>query len=267
MRRDVYTHGHQRSVVGQHARRTAETCAQFLLPRLQASMRVLDVGCGPGTITAGLANRVPDGKVIGVDVSSEVLAGARDHCAAAALSNVTFEEASVYGLRFDEATFDVAYAHQVLQHLADPVAALAEMRRVLRPGGLVAVRDGDYYTMCCSPESEAIDRWRDVYRKVSRHNGAEPDAGRYLLKWLGDAGFGSIEMTASCGVLADEESRRNWGESWAERCLSSSFGQQAVEYGYATASEMESIAEGWRSWSREPEGYFHFIHGEGIAVK
>ena len=103
-----------------------------------ARRAVLDVGCGPGTITVDLAARVPEGQVTGIDAAAGVLAEARPKPSAAGQANVTFETGDVYRLAFDDATFDVVHAHQVLQHLSDPVAALTEMRRVCRPGGLVA---------------------------------------------------------------------------------------------------------------------------------
>ena len=91
---DRYTHGHHESVVQNHARRRAEVDAWFLLPRLTAGMRLLDAGCGPGTITVGLAKAVVPGEVTGIDLSEEVLEQARDHAASENVNNVTFESAT-----------------------------------------------------------------------------------------------------------------------------------------------------------------------------
>ena len=110
---------------------------------------VLDVGCGPGTITAGLARRAS--RVVGLDMSADMVAEARRHAADCGLDNASFQVGSAYDLPWDGDSFDVVYAHQVLQHLSDPVRALREARRVLRPGGLVAVRDSDYGTMVHAP--------------------------------------------------------------------------------------------------------------------
>ena len=262
----MYTHGYQPAVVEQHARRTAESSAAFLLPHLEGWMRILDVGCGPGSITVGLARRVPDGEVVGIDVASGIVERAQRKCAETDVTNVTFQKESVYDLPYDSGSFDIVYAHQVLQHLTDPVAALKEIHRVVKTGGLVAVRDSDYYTMSRTPESPLMDRWRELYCQVARHNGAEPDAGRHLYRWLRSAGFANITMSATCQVMAGEESRRNWGESWAERCLTTDFASQAVEYGYTTRGELEEIAEGWRAWANDPDGYLHYVCDEGLAV-
>ena len=265
VKQDVYTHGHQTAVVNQHARRTAEECARFARHVIEPSHRILDVGCGPGSITAGLGRWVPDGEVVAIEPGGDIVDTARATIVEQGLTNVRVEAASVYELPYDDDSFDLAYAHQVLQHLTDPVLALREMRRVVRPGGHVAVRDADYYTMCCAPEIDEIDRWRDIYRKVARHNDAEPDAGRYLYGWCKQAGLSDVVMTASVWTYGDPEERANWGNSWAERCLTTSFGEQAVEYGYATLEEMHEISAGWRRWASLDDGYFHFIHGEALA--
>ena len=133
-----YSHGHHESVLRSHQGRTAENSAGFLLPHLEAGQDLLDVGCGPGTITTDLAQRVAPGRTTGIDLSSDVIATARQTQDQAGRTDVVFEQASVYELPFADKTFDVVYAHQVLQHLSEPVAALIEMRRVLREGGVLA---------------------------------------------------------------------------------------------------------------------------------
>src|SRR5262245_34498274 len=127
VRHETYTHGHAPATVRQHGQRTADEAAAFLLPALAAGMRVLDGGCGPGSITRGLAERVAPGEVVGVDLSRETLESARRDAAARRLTNLRYEEASVYALPFPDGSFDVAYAHQVLQHLRERDAALREM--------------------------------------------------------------------------------------------------------------------------------------------
>src|SRR2546428_11725783 len=92
LRREKYTHGHAPATVRQHARRTAEEAAAFLLPALRRGMRLLDVGCGPGSITQGLAERLAPGQVVGLDLSRETLAAARQDAAARGLENLQYEE-------------------------------------------------------------------------------------------------------------------------------------------------------------------------------
>ncbi|WP_375431629.1 class I SAM-dependent methyltransferase [uncultured Friedmanniella sp.] len=134
---ETYTHGHHASVLRSHGWRTAENSAAYLLPHLRPDLRLLDVGTGPGTITVDFACRLPEGSVAGIDNADAAVEATR---ALAAREGVAVAAAvgDVYALDFADDSFDVVHAHQVLQHLVDPVAALAEMRRVCRPGGLVA---------------------------------------------------------------------------------------------------------------------------------
>ena len=267
MKSDSYTHGHHASVVQQHLRRTAEEAASFLLPKLTAQMRILDVGCGPGSISVGLARHVPAGEVVAIDVAEEVLDVARQRAADEEVTNIRFEPASVYELPYEDAAFDAVYAHQVLQHLSDPVAALREASRVLKPGGMVAVRDADYGTMVEWPKSPEIGRWRDIYHAVAEANNADADAGRALPSWLRHAGFSAVEVFLDNWRFDDPETVRNWGESWAVRTTDSAFGKQAVQYGIATEVDLAEIAAGWRAWTTDPDAFFMFIHVGCLAYK
>ncbi|WP_419841242.1 methyltransferase domain-containing protein [Candidatus Poriferisodalis sp.] len=263
--RDVYIHGHHHAAVAQHAKRTAEDCAAFARHAISEDAQILDVGCGPASITAGLARWAHRGHVTGIEPGGDILNTAAATIAAAGVGNVTLEAASVYELPYPDDSFDVAYAHQVCQHLSDPVAAVTEMARVVRRGGWVAVRDSDYSTMRPYPASEEITRWREVFRTVSRHNGAEPDAGRHLYAWFRAAGLPQVQMSGAVQQFWTDATRRDWGYSWAERCLHTAFARQAVDYGYSTRDELEWIAAGWRRWADRPDAYFHYVHGQALA--
>jgi len=259
---DTYLHGHHDSVLRSHRWRTAENSAGYLLPRLSPGARLLDVGCGPGTITVGLASYVGEGRVTGIDAAEEVLAQARAEAARCAARNVDFEVGDVYRLRASDDAFDVVHAHQVLQHLSDPVAALVEMRRVCRPGGIVAARDGDYGGMIWFPEDPELGRWRDLYRHVAKSVGGEPDAARRLAPWARRAGFTEITVSASSWCFATPEERSWWGNLWAERLTHSSFGHQAVRSGLAERADLERLATAWRRWASNDDGWFLVPHGE-----
>lgn len=263
---DRYTHGHHESVVQSHARRRAEVEAWFLLPRLGPEMRVLDAGCGPGTVTAGLARAVSPGEVIGLDAVPEVLDHARAHAAEEGVDNVTFVAGDVYALEFPDAHFDVAYANQLLQHLTDPVRAIQEMRRVLKPGGLLAVRDADYDTMCPHPKFPEFQDWNRLYHEVAYRNHAEPDAGRTLPAWVRTAGFPEIEIHPNV-VAMDGEEARIWGRTWSQRILYSGIADQALEYGLANQSQLERISDGWATWAESREPFFMFTQIAVLAVR
>ncbi|WP_448641975.1 methyltransferase domain-containing protein [Geodermatophilus sp. URMC 63] len=258
---DTYTHGHAEPVLQAHRWRTADNSARYLLPHLRPGLDVLDVGCGPGTITVDLARRVAPGRVLGLDVSADPLAEARDLTAREGVP-ATFAVGDAYALDVPDDAFDVVHAHQVLQHLTDPVAALREMARVCRPGGLLAVRDADYATFTWYPADEGLDRWLDLYSRVARANGAEPDAGRRLVAWAHAAGLRDLIATTGSWCFATPAERQWWGRSWAGRAKASSFAEQARAHGLATPAELEEVAAAWLRWAAADDGWLGVLHGE-----
>src|ERR1700748_2038758 len=193
---DTYLHGHHDSVLRSHRWRTAENSAGYLLPRLAPDARVLDVGGGPGTITVDLAALGPGGYVTGIDAAGDVLAQARQEAERRGQRNVAFDTGDVYRLDFADGTFDVVHAHQVLQHLTDPVAALREMRRVCRPGGVVAARDGDYGGFFWFPGEPEMTEWLALYPAVAPAIGGEPGAGP---RPVGPAPHGRLGLVRGLG--------------------------------------------------------------------
>jgi ubiquinone/menaquinone biosynthesis C-methylase UbiE len=260
-----YLHGHHDSVLRSHRWRTAENSAAYLLPVLGEADQVLDVGCGPGTITIDLARLVPAGHVTGIDAAPGVLAAARAEGEVQQQVNVTFAEGDVYRLDFPDAAFDVVHAHQVLQHLADPVAALAEMRRVRRPGGVVAARDGDYGGMCWYPEDPELAEWRGLYQQVARATGGEPDAGRRLLAWARAAGFTDIQPSGSAWCYATADERAWWGQLWADRVTQSSFAVHVLDHQLATPADLSRLASAWQRWAASEDGWFLIPNGEVLC--
>jgi len=260
MTEDRYTHGHQESVVAAHATRTIANSAAYLADHLMPGIDLLDVGCGPGSITAEFAQRVaPNGNVLGIDYSAEVIDRAH---AAFGDSGASFAAMDLYALDIADDSYDIAHAHQVLQHVSDPVAALREMKRVVRPGGIVAVRDADYAGMHWAPHSAALDNWVSVYRQVAKANDAEPDAGRFLVRWAREAGFTDVTPSADAWLFASPDRRKWWGSTWADRVVTSSLAEQAIELGLATHADLEVMANGWREWIAQDDGWFVCPHGE-----
>ncbi|MEU3602585.1 methyltransferase domain-containing protein [Streptomyces sp. NPDC006798] len=258
----VYTHGHHESVLRSHSWRTAANSAAYLVAELTPGARVLDIGCGPGTITADLAELVPEGRVTGVDLAAGVVDRAREYAAGRGLGNTDFAVADVNALDYPDGSFDVVHAHQVLQHLGDPVGALREMRRVCRPGGLVAVRDSDYAAFTWFPEIPALDDWQTLYRRVARANGGEPDAGRRLLSWARAAGFTGIRPSAGVWCFAEPEDRAWWSGLWADRTTDSGYARIAVDGGHTTPEGLAAVADGWRAWGAADDAWFSVLHGE-----
>ncbi len=258
----VYTHGHHESVLRSHRVRTAENSAGYLLPHLRPGMSVLDVGCGPGTITVDLAARIAPGRLTAVEMTDGALELARAEAQRQSRANVEFVTSDVHALVFPDDAFDVVHAHQVLQHVADPVQALREMRRVCKPGGVVAARDADYAGFTWYPQLPGLDLWMTLYSAAARANGGEPDAGRRLLSWAQHAGFDDITPTGGLWCFATPAARDWWGGMWADRIVESALAQQLVDSGLATATDLEVIAKAWRQWAAAPDGWIGIPHGE-----
>jgi ubiquinone/menaquinone biosynthesis C-methylase UbiE len=261
----TYTHGFHASVLRSHSWRTAANSAAYLVPELKPGQELLDVGCGPGTITADLAGLVAPGRVTAVDSSAEVVAQAERTAVEAGVEGIVFGTADVHALPYPDDSFDVVHAHQVLQHVADPVQALREMRRVCRPGGVVAARDSDYAAFTWFPARPELDEWNALYHRVARSNGGEPEAGRMLRSWARAAGFEEIRSGSSTWCYASDEERAWWGGMWAERITASAIAAQAVDGGFATEDDLKRISAGWDSWAADPDGWFSVLHGEVLC--
>ena len=259
----TYTHGHHESVLRSHRWRTAENSAAHLVPYLRPDQHLLDLGAGPGTITLDLADRVA--QVTATEIGETELALSRELAAERGATNVSFEVQDVHALTFPDDTFDVAHAHQVLQHVADPVQGLRELRRVTKPGGVIAVRDSDYRAFAWWPLLPELDEWLDLYRTAARANGAEPDAGRRLLAWAREAGLTDVTATSSTWCFSTPDDRAWWGGMWADRILHSALSRQLIDTDLATAKDLERISAAWRTWAASDDGWFSILHGEILA--
>lgn len=261
----MYTHGHHESVLRSHRWRTVENSAAYLLPHLSPGLSLLDVGAGPGTITVDLAARLAPGTVTATETSPEALDLSRVEAERAGQTNVDFAVADVHAMRFADASFDIVHAHQVLQHVSDPVTALTEMRRVCRPGGVVAARDSDYAAFNWFPRLPELDEWLAIYRRVARLNGGEPDAGRYLESWAKAAGFTDVTASASVWRFDTPDDRAWWGGMWAERIQQSDLARRAVETGEATPADLARISRAWLEWAATDDAWLTVPHGEIIC--
>ena len=262
-----YTHGHHEAVLRSHTWRTVANSAVYLIDELRPGASVLDVGCGPGTITVDIARHVAPGTVIGIDPAAAIIAQAEAHAAEAGVSNVRFATGNAYALEFADDTFDIVHAHQTLQHVNDPVAMLTEMYRVTKPGGVVAARDADYAGMIWFPQLPGLDRWMEIYQTVARSNGGEPDAGRHMRAWAAQAGFTDVSATGSMWCFANDTDCTWWGSMWADRIRDTTFGIQAVEQGVATTDEIAMIRQTWLDWVDAEGAWFSIPNGEILCRK
>ncbi|SEC15298.1 Methyltransferase domain-containing protein [Paramicrobacterium humi] len=262
-----YMHGHHESVLRTHSWRTVDNSAAYLAPHLKPGLNVLDVGSGPGTITVDIAARVAPGNVVGIDMEPTMETQATGLADSLGRRNVSFRTGSAYAIDAEDDTFDIVHAHQVLQHVADPVAVLREMRRVVKPGGIVAARDVIYIASSWFPLLPGLQKWMDTYQAVARTNGGDPNAGRRLKTLAFEAGFADVASTASIWCFSDAEDRDWWGSAWSVRALESSFATQAIESGVATLEDLREISRAWEDWVQDERGWFAMPHGEILARK
>ena len=262
-----YTLGHHESVLRTHSWRTVNNSAAYLAPYLVPGVRVLDVGSGPGTITLDIAERITPGAVIGMDASADVCIAASTLARDSGVMNVDFVVGDAYSLDYPDDSFDIVHAHQVLQHVGDPVAVLREMRRVVKPGGIVAARDVIYGAASWYPLLPGLDTWMRVYQALARSNSGEPNAGRSLKAWAMEAGFSDVESSASIWCFSDDADRDWWGSAWADRAVESSFAEQSLETDAASQAELQEISAAWTEWVGDDRGWYAMPHGEILARK
>jgi SAM-dependent methyltransferase len=241
------------------AKRASEAAA-FLAPHLRRGMRLIDCGCGPGSITLDLARAVALGKAIGVDLRETAVRQARVLARERGIENVAFHAASVYQLPYADGSFDAAFACAVLQHLSAPVAALKELRRVLKPGGVIGIADGSSmatFRYPTNPFLQAWDRLRGLEREYNTGRPSETLALRVLLR---EAGFA---RTQASGTLVTEagapagslEETRVVARNHLIR-LRGVLGELAVAQAWATRKELEQMAEALIAWGKNPDAFY-----------
>jgi hypothetical protein len=148
------------------------------------------------------------------------------------------------------------------------VHAIIELRRFLKPSGILAARESDFPIMTWYPSHPPLTRWKKLWIQVARANGGEPDAGRRVHAWARQAGFDPRHVTSSAGTwfYREPEEIEWWTSLWAKRVTASTFKESAIELGVSTR-ELEEIADGWREWAKEVDAWFVLVHGEIIARK
>jgi SAM-dependent methyltransferase len=194
---EAYTPGYTKTASNFMAQRSAVSHAKFLLPHLEVGMRLLDCGCGPGSISCDLAKIVGAGQVEGIDLEESQVDLARDRASEQGLTNARFSVGSIYELPFPDSSFDVVFAHAIFEHIASPERALAEVLRVLEPGGLVAIRSPDWGGFIVGPEVPGLMEAIDRYAEILVANGGNVHVGRQLPRLLRVAGFDAVGFSAT----------------------------------------------------------------------
>lgn len=234
--------------------RTAAKEGAFFLSYLRPGMRVLDLGCGPGSITLGLADAVAPGEVVGVDLQPSQVEQARALSDVRGVRNVRFEVANVYRLPFPDGSFDVAFGNAVLMHLREPARALAEVRRVLRAGGIAGFRDADWGGRIHTPATPLLEQWYALTVRVRQHNGGDPFMGRHHRRLLLEAGFAKAQANvsvSSAGTLAETRRRAIFLKAQLQ-----GFASTALAEGWMDQKTLEAVVAEIDAWAERPDALY-----------
>lgn len=265
---EAYMHDYDGALTGQIiAGRTADIHGAFFLPYLRAGMNVLDCGCGPGSITVGLAQAASPGNVTGIDLEESQLELARANAAKLGLANVKFERCDVYELPYRETLFDAVFSHAMLEHMRDPLAVLKEMRRVLKPGGLVGIRCIDLGATLIAPADPTLTKAHDIWTKYREHCGGDPFMGRRLRALLREAGFAKTIGTASSETWGTPERAQSFMSVLIEEFTGPRIAEAAIQMGWADQAQMDTTARALNDWGDHADAFMAIVWCEAVGWK
>jgi ubiquinone/menaquinone biosynthesis C-methylase UbiE len=249
----------KRRIEAEITARGATVYADFLFPHLRPDMIVLDLGCGPATISMGIAEAVPQGRVFGVDIDRAGLAAACSDAAVMSRSNLAFAAADGRRLPFRAKVFDAALCHSMLETLSHPASVVMELQRVIRRGGVVGAASVEYGGIILGG-AEAADpqRFYDIRQKLWRAEGIEPNTGRRLRGLFQEAGFSRVEASAHYINYGTPDRIIAFAHDRAAECRNQRFQATAARYGIASAEELARLAASWEDWGRDPGAFFAF---------
>lgn len=264
--REQYTMGYGPAATAIMSVRSAQSHAAFFLPHLEPGMSLLDCGCGPGTITLGFAELVAPGQVVGTEIESTQVALARENAARHAVSNARFEVADIYALPFEDASFDAVFISAVLSNLREPVRGLREAYRVLKPGGVIGVKEFDHGGDFLYPAEPALEKYGELYWRLRRENGHDPEGGRKIAAFLLGAGFSDLKMSACYESFATPSALQGFAEA-SVGLLSDRWGDDFKTRGWATSEAIEEMSDAWRRFAALPGAIFAAAWCEAVARK
>ena len=263
----TYTMGYSDEFQEMLKHRSAGTHAAHLLPYLKPGLRVLDFGCGPGTISVGLAQAVDPGELHGIDMEASQIEMARTAAAAGGHDNAVFQTGDVTDLPFANDSFDVAHCHAVLTHVPDTQATLAEAKRVLKPGGLISSRELIGAASFVDPDPGDRGEMWVTFSKLLAGNGGHPQMGKELKRAFLDAGFSDIRASASFdsyGTTSDIDRFYGVAIGWF---FAPNTVEAATKHGLASHEQFDDWRRMLDQWKDAPGAFATVAWGEAIGRK
>ena len=262
-----YTLGSVEAFVRRQRHNTAENCAAHLLPHLKPGLRVLDFGCGAGGISVGLAKAVHPGELHGVDMEQSQIGLARAAAEDSGCHNATFHVGDVTSLPFEDGYFDVAHCHNVLLHVPGTGAVLSEVRRVLKPGGLISCRELMFGSSFAHPGPEHIRKVWEMYVDVLEADDGHPEIGMDLKNRLLMAGFANVRASMSFSTFSEPEEISALHELVTKGFLSQAITEAAMKYRAWTEGMTQEVKEAWDEWRDHPGAVAAFAYGQALAER
>ena len=265
---EAYIHDYEGALTEQIiGGRSAATHGAFFLPYLSAEMSLLDCGCGPGTITLGLAQVVLPGAVTGIDIEESQLEQARENAKKLRMTNVTFDKGNVYELPYPDNHFDAVFSHAMLEHMQNPLAVLKEMYRILKPGGVVGVRSTDLAASLLAPSNATLDKAYATWVQYRQHSGGTPLIGREFRSLLRAAGFAKTIGTASSETWGSPEKTKGVMSVLLDEFTGPKITATATQQGWVDEAQMQNAARALTEWGEHPDAFFAIVWCEGVAWK
>jgi SAM-dependent methyltransferase len=262
-----YAPGYEPGITDLFRFRSAERFARHLLPHLRPGMRVLDGGSGPGTITVGLGRRVAPGEVLGIDRDANQIAAATTAAQQAGVPNVRFEAGDILHLPCPDVSVDVVHFSCVLTHLPTPLEVLKEAWRVLKPGGIVSVREPVFASTIWCPENSLLIEACQLIIRAIQHAGGDANRGKHLGVLLHGAGYGDLHLSATYDGPREPAERPRFCALLAGTFAETHMARLLVAQGWANQSHLEEIIGAIRALGNDPRGFVAVPHIEALGWK
>jgi ubiquinone/menaquinone biosynthesis C-methylase UbiE len=265
-KKEKYALGYGAGAMDWMTSRSIDVHGAFLLPYLEPGYSLLDCGCGPGTLTVGFAKKLAPGRVVGIDREPAQFESAINYAAEHNLVNLHFETGDVYALPFDDASFDIAFCSAVLGSVGKPVQVVQEMVRVLKPGGVIAIKEFDHGGDIVHPQTPLLARSIELYQRARTEHGHEPRGGRRIREWLAENGC-TIEYTHA---FFDQRTTNTGLSEYVDRnnrLVDEILAPRYIELGWATQDEIDEQAREWENFARDPASLYASAWVEAVARK